>query len=281
MQVLDGKLLASNLLEEIKEEIDKNKLNLGLAIISVGNSKENEIFVRNKVRTAEKLGVKVLHYNFSLDVEEVTILKMIDELNKNSSIQGIIVQLPLPSHLNTEKVMNSISEFKDIDGQNYSNLGRLVYGSEILMPCAASAVMTMLDSYKIDLEDKLVVVLGRSTLVGKPLANMLIKRNANVLVLHSKSTNCEDFLKKADVVIIAIHKANYLKGEMIKDGAIVIDVGTNVIDGKLVGDVDSSVACVASKISLVPGGIGVLTVAWIFKNLLTCYRLNCGDNCDN
>lgn len=281
MQVLDGKLLANNLLEEVKEEIDKNKLNLGLAIISVGNSKENEIFVRNKVRTAEKLGVKVLHYNFSLDVEEVTILKMIDELNKNSSIQGIIVQLPLPSHLNTEKVMNSISEFKDIDGQNYSNLGRLVYGSEILMPCAASAVMTMLDSYKIDLEDKLVVVLGRSTLVGKPLANMLIKRNANVLVLHSKSTKYEEFLKKADVVIIAIHKANYLKGEMIKDGAIIIDVGTNVIDGKLVGDVDSSVACVASKVSLVPGGIGVLTVAWIFKNLLTCYKLKCGDNCDN
>lgn len=282
MQILDGKKLAADLLNEVEDKIIKNKLSLGLAIISVGNRKENELFIKNKKRIADELGIRVFHYNFDVQAREETILEKIDTLNHDEKIYGIVVQLPLPKNLNCAKIMNRICVLKDIDGQCCENLGRLFYNQVLFEPCAAKAVMIMLNRYNIDVEAKFVVVLGRSTLVGKPVANMLLNRNANVLVLHSKSKNIEFYLKQADIIIAAVHEANFLKGNMIKDGAVVVDVGTNMIDGHLVGDVEAvSIQKKASYLSLVPGGVGPLTVACLFDNLYKAYEIQEGEDIEH
>ena len=264
---------------EIKMADLKNKVNqlgtqLGLVVIQIGDDEASNVYVKQKEKLALEIGYKFVHKRYTSNVTNEEIIEYINELNNDDSIDGIIVQMPIPSHLDTELIQNTISPLKDVDGLTFFNTGRLVHGSPALVPCTPKGIVELLDYYNIDIEGKKAVVVGRSILVGKPIAHMLLNRNATVTTCHSKTKDVSSYTKDADIVVVAVGKAGFLTGDMIKEGSIVIDVGISRIDGKLYGDVDfESCKDKVSYLTPVPGGVGPMTVYELMNNVYEAHML--------
>lgn len=274
--ILDGKKLREKLLTELKLKVDSFDKKPTLVVILVGEDPASKIYVNNKKKTAEKLGINSQIINYSYDVTEKELLEKIEELNNNSNVTAILVQLPLPKHISKENIINAISPKKDVDGFTPYNFGKLFSGEEpIVYPCTPKGILLLLKEYNIDIEGKHVVIVGRSNIVGHPLAQMLLNKNATVTVCHSYTKNLADITKTADVVISAVGK-NIIEGEMLKSGCVVVDVGIfKDASGKTRGDVDfESASKIASYISPVPGGVGPMTITSLMLNTVELFEKN-------
>lgn len=272
--LLDGKTVKKELLEKLKEELLTLPRQLGLTVIQVGEDPASKVYVGQKEKMALEVGYNFNHVKLDENVTEEELLKVIDELNDDELVDGILVQMPLPKHLDAKKIQNRVDPFKDVDGLCDINAGKLMHNVDTLVPCTPYGIMSMLEHYEIDVTGKNVVVIGRSDLVGKPIAQLMQNANATVTVCHSKTANLTEYTKMADILVVAIGKANFITGDMIKENAVVIDVGINRVDGKLVGDVDfTSAEEIASYITPVPGGVGQMTVAELGRNVLKAHKL--------
>ena len=272
--LLDGKTVKKELLEKLKEELLTLPRQLGLTVIQVGEDPASKVYVGQKEKMALEVGYNFNHVKLDENVTEEELLKVIDELNADELVDGILVQMPLPKHLDAKKIQNRVDPFKDVDGLCDINAGKLMHNVDTLVPCTPYGIMSMLEHYNIDVTGKNVVVIGRSDLVGKPIAQLMQNANATVTVCHSKTANLTEYTKMADILVVAIGKANFITGDMIKENAVVVDVGINRVDGKLVGDVDfASAEEIASYITPVPGGVGQMTVAELGRNVLKAHKL--------
>ena len=269
--IIDGKKIAQNVLESVKKDAEKlngKGITPGLAVIMVGNNPASKTYVRNKKMACEKAGIKSEEYLLPEDASEKEILNLIDKLNATKEVSGILVQLPLPPNLNSKTICERISPLKDVDAFTSKNIGDLFKGDAKFLPCTPAGILEILKHEIINLAGKHCVIIGRSNIVGKPLALLLIQNDATVTVCHSKTKNLEEICKLADIVICAVGKEKFLKKEMVKPGAVVIDVGINRDEnGKLCGDADfENLEPICSKITPVPGGVGPMTVAMLVKN---------------
>ena len=274
--IIDGKKISKDLIEKVKDEVSKIKKNgktPGLAVILIGDYAPSQIYVKNKEKFAKEAGINSEVIRYPKEISEKEVLKKIDELNDNSKISGILVQLPLPPHINKEKIINSIKPTKDVDGFHPMNVGGLASGSKSIVPCTPLGCLFLIKSVEKNLEGKNAVILGRSNLNGKPMAQLLLKENCTVTILHSKTKDLKTECKRADILIAAVGVKEIVKGDWIKKDAIVIDVGINKVNGKIVGDVDfESSKNVAKAITPVPGGVGPMTIACLLKNTLECFK---------
>lgn len=273
-EILDGKKLREKILEGLKLKIDKFELKPTLVVILVGENPASKIYVNNKKKTAEKLGINSLVINYPVNVSEIELLNKIKELNNDESVTAILVQLPLPDHISKENVMNTISPQKDVDGFTPYNFGKLFSGEvPTVYPCTPKGILLLLDEYGIKLEGEHVVIIGRSNIVGRPLSQMLLNRNATVTVCHSRTKNLSEITKTADVLISAVGK-NIIEGKMLKSGCVVVDVGIfKDENGKTRGDVDfENASGIASYISPVPGGVGPMTIASLMLNTVELFE---------
>lgn len=286
-QILDGKLTAKQIRSEIKEEVsewtaDGNPVPT-LAAVLVGDDPASQVYVRNKERACEKTGMHSRLIRKSADTSTQELLDLLKELNDDSEVNGILVQLPLPSQIDAQQVLDAVDAIKDVDAFAPENVGLLVQGRPRFLPCTPHGVLQILARYECKLAGKHVVVVGRSDIVGKPMANMLVQRdlgwgaeyaNATVTVCHSRSSNLAEVVRSADVVVAAVGQPKLITKEMVKPGAVVVDVGINRVGEELVGDVDyDALLDVASAITPVPGGIGPLTIAMLLRNTLTACKL--------
>lgn len=272
--ILDGKKMAETITTITKEEIEKNNYKITLALILVGENPASEIYVRNKNIACQKVGIEVKNYRLSEDTEESELLKIIDECNKDASINGILVQMPLPRHMDEEKVINTIDPNKDVDGLTVVNQGKLMGGLPTIPSATPKGVITLLKRNNIEIEGKHVVIVGRSILVGKPLAFLFLQTNATVTICHSRTKNLKEMTKQADIMVAAIGKPKFFTADMIKEGAVVVDVGINRVDGHICGDVDfDEVSKIASFITPVPKGVGPMTIASLLENIVDCYKM--------
>jgi methylenetetrahydrofolate dehydrogenase (NADP+)/methenyltetrahydrofolate cyclohydrolase len=277
MAIIDGKKVSSQIIEHIASEVKSLKLKTekspGLAVILVGDDPASAVYVRNKNKTCTNIGFQSFENILPSDTSELILLNLIDELNNNDNINGILVQLPLPKHISSHKILEAIKPEKDVDGFHLQNVGRLVTGNPSFIPCTPAGIIQLLDYYSVDLEGKSAVVLGRSNIVGKPVAFLLLEKNATVTICHSRTKDLSKITRQADVLIAAIGKSNFVTADMVKDGSVIIDVGINRVEGKLVGDVDYQV--VSQKVSLitpVPGGVGPMTIAMLMANTLQSFK---------
>ena len=274
MFLLDGRKVKEVGLENLKSKLAKLDKTLTLAVIQIGNDPASNIYVSNKNKTATKLGCNFIHIKFDETVEEKEVLEKIDELNYDEDIDGILVQMPIPKHLNETLIQNRVKSYKDVDGLTDINAGLLVHNKDSLISCTPHGILTLLNYYDIKISKKHVVIVGRSNLVGKPLINLMLNNDAPVTVCHSKTENLSDITKTADILIVAVGRPNFIKEDMVKDGAVVVDVGINRVDDKIVGDVDfDSVSKKVSAITPVPGGVGQMTILELFNNLYKAYHL--------
>lgn len=278
MTIIDGKALSEKVLKEIEKEHSelekKAGRKAGLTVIMAGENPASQIYVRNKIRACERVGFHSETIRFDENVSEESLLLEIEKLNNNSNIDGILVQLPIPKHIDDLKVINAISAEKDVDGFHTTNIGKMMIGDETgFLPCTPAGVIQMFEEYNIDLEGKDVLVIGQSNIVGKPMTLLLIKKRATVQVCNSKTKNLSEKLQKADIVIAAAGSPKLVKAADVKEGTVVIDVGINRVDGKLCGDVDfEEVSKKASFITPVPGGVGPMTIAMLIKNTFKSYK---------
>lgn len=267
--ILDGKMVSKEIIESLKEKIDKLDEKIGFAVIWVGNDQASSIYVNNKIKKCEKVGIHTELYHLEDSISEDELLQLIDELNKRDDINGILLQSPIPKHIDINKCFNKISPLKDIDGFSKESCGNLFLGNKSFVSCTPKGVIRLLDYYNIELKGKNVCLINRSNIVGKPLFHLLIERDATVTMCHSKTVNLKEHTKNADIVISAVGKPNFITEDMIKDGAVVIDVGISRVDGKVVGDVDfENVSKKTSYITPVPGGVGPMTIAMVLENIL-------------
>lgn len=272
MTVIDGKSLAAELRGEIRERASvfekKRGEKIGLAVILVGEDSASQIYVRNKIKACEEVGVQSFSYHLPADTSQEQLESLVDELVAEKNVHGILVQLPLPRHLNEKRVLSRIPASKDVDGFCAENIGNLAMGRDTIVSCTPFGVMKMLEKYSIDPSGKNAVVLGRSNIVGKPMAMLLLNANATVTVCHSKTQNLKGVCAAADILVVAIGKAKFVTADMVKPGAVVIDVGMDRDEnGKLCGDVDyDSVKEKASFITPVPGGVGPMTITMLLYN---------------
>ena len=267
--ILDGKALSQKILEEIKKEVPNLTKKPHLAVILVGNDPASRIYVNNKKKTALNLGIKSTVIELPEDTEEEVLLNKIDELNKNKEVTGILVQMPLPSHIDNDKVVCAIDPKKDVDCFTPENVGKLALGMKpYFYPVTPQGILIMLDYYGYPVEGKHVVVVGRSNIVGKPMALLLLRENGTVTITHSRTKNLKEVCKRADILVVAIGRPKMIDASYVKEGAVVIDVGIHRNENnKLCGDVDfDSVEPVASKITPVPGGVGPMTIAMLMHN---------------
>ena len=277
-EIIDGKYVSSevrkNIAEDVKEFIEKSGIKPGLAVILVGDNPASRVYVRNKHKACLDVGMESFQIEMPESTSEDELLSKIDELNSDSKVHGILVQLPLPKHISEEKVINRISPQKDVDAFHPENVGKIVTGKYDFIPCTPAGVMELLHFYNVDISGKECVVIGRSNIVGKPMSLLLLAENGTVTICHSKTKNLSEVTKRADIIVVAIGRAKFLTKDMVKPGAVVIDVGINRLDdGKLCGDVDfSEVEPLASKITPVPGGVGPMTITMLLKNTLTAAR---------
>ena len=282
MTIIDGKALSEKTLEEIKETHDelqkKSGRKAGLAVIIVGENPASQIYVRNKIRACERVGFHSETIRLDEHITEENLLLEIEKLNNDNNIDGILVQLPIPKHINELKVINAISAEKDVDGFHTTNIGKMMIGDETgFLPCTPAGVIQMFEEYNIDLEGKDVLVIGQSNIVGKPMTLLLINKRATVQVCNSKTKNLPEKLQKADVVVAAAGSPKLVKGSDVKEGVVVIDIGINRVDGKICGDVDfEEVSQKASYITPVPGGVGPMTIAMLIKNTFKSYKQKVG-----
>ena len=277
-EILNGKEFAKKVRKQVKEEVEALKekgVNPKLAVIMVGNNSSSEVYVRNKSKACEKTGIEFEEFLMGENTEESELLELIEKLNHDDSIHGILLQSPVPKHIDINKAFRKISPDKDVDGFNPINVGNLSIGEDCFISCTPYGVIKLLEEYNIELEGKEAVVLGRSNIVGKPMAQCLLSKNDPVTICHSRTKEIDKVIKRADIVIAAIGKSNFVKKEMIKEGAVVVDVGINRLeDGSLVGDVDfEEVSKVASYITPVPGGIGPMTIAMLVSNVAKAARM--------
>ena len=271
-ELIDGKLVSQSVRDEVTGHVAQLKSDTGivpgLAAILVGEDPASEIYVRNKRKACEKVGIYSEEHNLPSGTTEEELLSLVNKLNEDEKIHGILVQLPLPDHINETKVLRTVSPLKDVDGFHPYNVGLLVEGNPRFVLCTPNGIIKMLDYYNIDIKGKEVVVVGRSNIVGKPVSLLLLHRHGTVTICHSRTKPLEDVTKRADILVAAIGRANFITGDMVKKGVVVIDVGINrKDDGKLTGDVDfESVEKKASYITPVPGGVGPMTIAMLLYN---------------
>ena len=275
--IIDGKKEAATLREEIKKEINsiKTKTNKvpGLTVILIGEFVPSLIYVRNKEKKSKEVGINSNVIKYPKDVTEEEVLKKISELNNSKDVSGILVQLPLPDQINKEKIINSIDPSKDVDGFNPINVGNLASGNEAIIPCTPLGCLMLLKKIENNLSGKHAVIIGRSNLNGKPMAQLLLRENCTVTITHSKTKNLKEECLKADILIAAVGVANLVKKDWVKDGSIVIDVGINKKGNKIVGDVSfEEVKNKVKAITPVPGGVGPMTIACLLKNTLKCFK---------
>lgn len=275
--VLSGIELSKRIKETIKTTVEclikEGRRKPYLTTIIVGDNPASKVYVANKEKACKEVGIDNGIFRLSEDISEESLLRIIDKLNFDIGTDGILVQLPLPKHINTENVINRIDPKKDVDGFHPENVAKLWLGQDCIKPCTPQGIMDLIDSAEIDLTGLNVVVLGRSNIVGLPVAKMCLDRNATVTICHSKTENLADITRQADVLIVAIGKPNFVTADMVKLGAVVIDVGINRVDGKLCGDVDfNSVFSEKTEcITPVPGGVGPMTIACLLRNTIKCY----------
>ena len=273
MKILDGKAVSLKVKESVKvraDELKKFGIEPTLAVVLVGEDKASQTYVRAKEKACNEYGIKSVAHRLSENTTQNELLALINVLNLDDSIHGILVQLPLPKHIDTNVVLAAIDPRKDVDGFHAVNVGKLVSGLEGFVPCTPLGVMEILKEYGIEVAGLNAVVIGRSNIVGKPMANLLLNASATVTVAHSKTKNLKEICKNADLIVAAIGKPFFLKADMVKDGAVVVDVGINRLDdGRLVGDVDfEEVAPKCSYITPVPGGVGPMTIAMLLNNTI-------------
>jgi methylenetetrahydrofolate dehydrogenase (NADP+) / methenyltetrahydrofolate cyclohydrolase len=269
--IMDGNATAKAVQEKIAQDVEKLKATgkrPGLAVVLVGEDPASKVYVGRKKKACEALGFYSEEYKLPADTKEADLLALVETLNRKPEIHGILVQLPLPAGLNPQKVIETINPDKDVDGMHPASLGKLVAGLPGLRSCTPAGVMVMLEHYGISVAGKEAVVIGRSIMVGKPMAQLLVEANATVTICHSKTKNIGEVIRRADIVVAAIGKPKFVTADMVKDGAVVVDVGINrTAEGKLVGDVDyEAIAPKASAITPVPGGVGPMTIALLMKN---------------
>jgi methylenetetrahydrofolate dehydrogenase (NADP+)/methenyltetrahydrofolate cyclohydrolase len=276
-KLIDGKAISKDVRDALAAEargLSERGATPGLAVVLVGDDPASKVYVRNKQKACAEVGIRSLEHILPVDTKEEELLSIIEGLNDDPSVHGILVQLPLPAGLNADRVIEAIRPDKDVDGFHPYNVGRLAIGRPAFEPCTPLGVMQMLDASKVALEGKDAVIVGRSNIVGKPMALMLLSRSATVTICHSKTRNLVERVRSADIVVAAIGRPRMVKGDWIKEGAVVIDVGINRgADGKLVGDVDFDEAEKrASLITPVPGGVGPMTIAMLLRNTVTSAR---------
>ena len=277
MQIIDGIKIANEIKQQLKSEVEqlKKQTNLvpGLAIVLVGADPASEIYVQKKIKTAEELGFLATLFSFSETEPESKVIAQIQKLNQGPRYSGIIVQLPLPKGFDKFKILDAVAKEKDVDGFSLFSQGLLFEGRAEFLPATARGILELIESTGTEIKGKNCVVVGRSLIVGQPVAKILQDKNATVTVCHSHTKNLEFFTKNADILVVAIGIPNFIKGSMVKAGSVVIDVGINKVNGKIVGDVDfSSVAKVARHLTPVPGGVGPLTVVSLLKNTLDAFK---------
>ena len=272
MELLDGKGLSAKIKDDIKNEMDAYIQTPILAVISIGKNDASEIYVKNKKNACEYIGMSFIHVNYPDNVSENKVIKRIKELNKDKSINGIILQLPIPDYYNVEKIINTIDPSKDVDGLTSISQGKLFNNHDSIVPCTPKGIITLLESYKINLASKHVVIIGRSNLVSKPLMIECLKRDATVTMCHSKTKNLSEYTKTADILVVATGHKYLIDKTMIKKGAVIVDVGISREEGKLYGDVNPNVSEVCSYLTPVPGGVGPMTVAMLLKNTFEAYK---------
>lgn len=272
--VIDGTEASGVLRNNVKKEIIRKKITPSLTVIQIGDNKASDIYVRNKKKACEEVGIKFELLKFNDAIGQDVVINEIKRLNDDVMVNGILVQLPLPIGFDEGLIINSINPVKDVDGLTYQNVGNLVLENDCLAPCTPLGVMELLDMYNVNLSKKNVCLIGRSNLVGKPLIQMLLKRDATVSICHSKSVDIKNYTKMADVLIVAAGHPNLVTKNMVKDGAVVIDVGINKENDYLCGDVDfKEVSKKASLITPVPRGVGPMTVACLLKNVVKAYEI--------
>lgn len=273
MNILDGKALAKSIRTQVKLETSTLDKKPKLLVILVGKDPASQIYVASKERACKEAGILTETVVFNENIAQKEIIKKIDEANRDPNIHAILLQLPLPNHLEEQIIINRIAPHKDVDGLTFINQGRLMAGVKGIVPATPKGVIHLIDAYHLDLTGKHAVVIGRSTLVGKPLSLLLMQKNATVTMCHSKTANLSEILKQADVICTAVGRPNLINAEDIKPGAVVIDIGIARVFGKVVGDVDfKEVSPLTSYISPVPGGVGPMTIASLLENVLDCYK---------
>ena len=274
-EIIDGKAISAQIKDECKEMVAKLKAEgkeVCLAVIQVGNDPASSVYVGNKKKACDYIGAKSLAYELKEETTNEELLELIDKLNNDDSVNGILVQLPLPRHLNEDEVLKRINPDKDVDGFHPVNVGRLSIGEKGFVSCTPEGIIQLLKRSNVDIEGKECVVIGRSNIVGKPMAMLMLRENATVTICHSRTKDLKEVTKRADILIVAIGKPKMIDASYVKEGAVVIDVGIHRVDPnskKLCGDVDyDSVEPIASKITPVPGGVGPMTIAMLMNNLV-------------
>ena len=275
--IIDGKKCSEEILENLRKDISEYKEKTGkvpgLAVIILGNNAASKIYVKSKIRACEKTGILSREIILDENIYEEELINEIEKLNNDKNINGILVQLPLPSHINEKKICEAINVKKDVDGFKAENLGKIMLGDDDgFISCTPQGIIYLIDQLNMDLHGKNVVVVGRSNIVGKPVASLLINKGATTTVCNSRTKDLAGILKKADIIVIAIGKAKFLTKDMVKEGAVVIDVGINRVNGKIYGDVDyENVKDIVSHITPVPGGVGPMTIAMLLKNTVKAF----------
>lgn len=278
-KIIDGKQISLDIKNELKEKVAKYKeqgIEITLAVVKVGNDPASAVYVRNKEKACEYVGINSKTLALPEETTEEELLNVVKELNEDKNVNGILVQLPLPKHIDESKVLLTIDSTKDVDGFHPVNVGKIVIGEDTFLPCTPAGIIEMIKRTDIDIEGKECVVIGRSNIVGKPMAMLMLKENATVTIAHSRTKDLKEVTKRADIIVAAIGKAKFVTADYVKEGAVVIDVGMDRDEnGKLCGDVDfESVSKVASAITPVPGGVGPMTVTMLLVNCLRSVELN-------
>lgn len=271
--IVDGNEISKEIQDEVKQSIKGCIIRPSVAVIQIGTNAISEKYIKVKEEACSKAGIYFRYFNFEDDTPELTIINKIKELNNDDYVNGIMVQLPIPERYNEKRILNTIINSKDIDGLTDINIGRLISGRKTIVPCTIQAIMEVLKKYEVELEGKNVTIIGKGKLVGRPLINVLLSEGATVSVCHSKTVDLKHYTSFADIIISAAGKKDLVTSEMVKDGAVVIDVGLSVVSGKVYGDVDfENVKKKASIITPAIGGIGPINVAMFLKNILLCYN---------
>ena len=281
-QIIDGKAVSAAVKQEVADEAarlrDEKGLKVGLAVVIVGSDPASRVYVNNKKKACEAVGFQSFEYALDENTTQEQLLDLVNVLNRDDRVNGILVQLPLPKHIDEKAIINAISPDKDVDAFHPINVGKIMIGEYSFLPCTPAGVMRLIESTGTDITGKQCVVIGRSNIVGKPQAMLLLQKNGTVTICHSKTKNLKEVCLGADILVVAIGRANFVTGDMIKEGAVVIDVGMNRLDnGKLCGDVEfESAEKKASFITPVPGGVGPMTIAMLMKNTLTAAKQQAG-----
>lgn len=273
MILMTGEDISKNINLELKQQVKGYMIKPCLAVIQIGNNDINDTYINAKINTGNEIGIYVKHISFSEDTKEIEIINKIVELNNDDYVNGIVLELPIPEKYNREKLINYIARNKDVDGLTDLNLGKIFNNKKAYIPCVAQAVLVMCDFYNIALEGKHVVIINRSSLIGKPLAGLLLNRDATVTVCHSKTENLQSIINMADIVVSAVGKPNFITKDMLKENTVVFDVGVSKIDGILSGDVDNNkIDTKVAYLTPVIGGLGPVGISMLFRNVIESYQ---------